>query len=188
MKKGFELSVNFIVILIISIVVFGFGLRFAYTMFSSAHETVAIFDEQMQKEVENSLYQGNIVAIPVNQKEMRIRDTETFGLGILNQLGETKYFKVFIDFATAVDEHGEVFSEDILNNVNVEDWTFEESPVYQLKDNEHKIMPLAFSVPLGTKKGTYVFNVGVYHSDSEDVGKTEDNLYDTIHQIRIIVK
>jgi len=186
MKKGFELSINFIVILIITIVVFGLGIRFAYNLFKSAHETVEEFDEQTKAEIERSLYQGNIVAIPINQKELRVRDAETFGLGILNQLGETKFFKVYIEFATAVDEYGDPFSQSILDNVETEEWTFEESRVYEIEDNGREIIPLAFHVPSGTKYGTYVFNVGVYFGDIVDVGK--DNLYDTIHQIRITVK
>ncbi len=186
MKKGFELSVSFLVMLIITIVVFGLGIRFAYNLFSKSHETIEAFDEQTQRQIENSLYAGNIVAIPSNQKEISIGKTEAFGLGILNQLGEKKYFKVFIGFSTAVDEHGDKFEDYILDEVNVEDWTFKESRAYELDDNEHEIIPLSFTVPLGTKKGTYVFNVEVYYSNNENVGR--NNLYDAVHQIRIIVK
>lgn len=187
MKKGFELSITFLVMLIIAIVVFALGIRFAYNLFKIAPELIdPVLEPQLEEEVTRCLGSGNIVCIPKNQKEIAIKKTEIFGLGILNQMGEEMYFKVFTDFATAVDEHGDVFDDDVLNNIDVTQWTFAKSSAYKLNNNEQEILPLAFEVPLGTKKGTYVFNVGVYYSDSEDV--EQDNLYDTVHQIRIIVK
>ncbi len=188
MKKGFQVSIGFLVILIITIVVFAMGIRFAYTLFSKAHETVEKFDEQTQAEIERSLYQGNIVAIPVNNKEIKVGKTETFGLGILNQLAEEKKFKIFIDFDTAVDEHGDAFSSAILDNIEVEDWTFAESRIYTIANNGREIIPLSFTVPFETEYGIYVFNVAVYYGDNEAELNSKENLYDTVHQIRITVK
>jgi len=193
-KRAFELSIGFIVMLILTIIVFSFGIKFVYDLVNRSTSVVEEFDEQTKKEIENMLYQGNIVAIPINQKEAGVKDSAVFGLGILNQLGKETDFKVYIRFATAVTAN-----EEELLDIDVTEWTFEEYAVQTIKDNEHKIIPLAFEVPGGTSRGTYVFNVNVCYDDEDDGNNNQEiidnkcsslypDLYDYTHQVTIVVK
>jgi hypothetical protein len=170
-KKALELSINFIVMLIITIVVFSLGIIFLRNIFTIADDTEAQFTAQMERELEDAMFRGERVAIPINYAEMRVGDTKTFGLGILNQLGEEKQFEVNIEFDTSVPDSLQDTSE----------WTFEELPTdgyFNIKNNEFEKIALLFKVPGGTSPGTYIFNVNVYYDDTK---------YDTTHQIRIKV-
>jgi hypothetical protein len=191
-KKGIELSVNFIVMMILTIVVFSFGIKFAYDVY---HRSVTIsenMDKQTQEKIKGMLFEGQIVAIPENTKSIKILGTDYFGLGILNQLGEKRNFKFFIKWDTAVDPNGNKFEPEI-TNIEASDWTTkDESRVYEIKDNGFELVTIDFTPPAGTKKGTYVFNVNVCYDVSS--GATNDKcpqsypyLYDYTHQIRIEV-
>lgn len=197
-KRGFELSVSFIVILIITLVVFAFGIRFAYTLFNKSEELVKQFDEQTEREIEQILFAGNIVAIPHDVKETNTRQTVYFALGILNELNTAEGyvdFKPHIRFATAVDIHG----EEIDAPISASDWTLDEYPAQKIKTNEHKIIGLAFRPPGSTIKGTYAFNVNVCYNDDNPANNDPEivsakcsdsypDLYDYTHPINIIVK
>ena len=55
-KKGaIELSVNFLVIMIIAISVFGMGIRMTFQLMTKAEEIRADVDESTQREIEEAL-------------------------------------------------------------------------------------------------------------------------------------
>jgi len=190
-----ELSINFIVMLILTIAVFSFGIKFAYDIFTRSQNYAAEIDENTRNQIEAKLYEGSIISIPINEKTIKIKGTDVFGLGILNQLGDTKNFVVFITFSgTAVDPNGNALD---VGTIDITKWTtMSKSRVYEIKNNGFEIINILFSPPVGTKKGTYVFNVNVCYDISS--GTVNDKcsvhesgaypyLYDYTHQIRIEV-
>jgi len=173
-KKGFELSVTFLVILIIAIVIFTSGIYLIKQFFSVTLKIEERVTAQTQKEIERRLIEaGEKVAVPFNRKQVKIGDSRTFGLGILNTLGQSNLFGVEMSFnkAFTLKEQQEIFPELAYMN---QDWIYSELPNQQLKRNEHIIIPLTVRVGSKTAEGVitkkdvvYIFNACVYKDISD---------------------
>ncbi|MBS3142693.1 hypothetical protein J4464_04890 [Candidatus Woesearchaeota archaeon] len=96
-KKGFELSINFIVIMILAIVIFGLGIKFVNDFFKQANKLSDKSTEQLDREIGELLCPTNqMVCIPVNRKTIRHGEFDTFGIKIRNVLDKNADFKVYI--------------------------------------------------------------------------------------------
>lgn len=190
-KKAFSLSINFIVILIISIIVFSMGIFLVNKLFSFADEEKLRWDDMTQKEIEAALDSGDRVAIPRFKKTIGNGDFDTFGIGILNVLqGPDKDFNVSINFALASDKDGALICDNINPGPcgNPESWlrtTYDETePItfkIPIKSNEKKDFLVGIKVD-GAPKGTYVFNVDIKY---DDVGTWRE--YDSLHKLYVNV-
>lgn len=175
-KKGMELSINFIVIFILAIVVFAFGIRMAYSLFNKGIETKATLDRQTELEIAKLLDTGEKVVIPFDEQEVRKGKFGVFGVGIRNVLdsdGEKDTFKIEVEFSGAFDKEG----KKSLNNIGPIP-SSNPSPAsslsVQVKKNEVQKVPISFSVPSNAVSGRYVFNVRVFQaSSSEQYGFTK---------------
>jgi len=193
-KRAFELSISFIVMLILTIIVFGFGIKFVYNLSHRSTSLVDQLSEETKDDIENMLYLGKIVAIPINEKEINVGESAVLGIGILNQLGKKEDFKIYVAFATGIDA-----DENEITSIDISEWTFEKYATQAIKENEHKIIPLAFQVPKGSNKGTYIFNVNVCYDDDNPANDIPEviqkkcsaeypDLYDYTHQITLFAK
>ncbi|MFQ5621219.1 MAG: hypothetical protein ACE5FT_05215 [Candidatus Nanoarchaeia archaeon] len=169
-KKGMELSVNFMVMLILSIVVFGFGIYLVGKIFSTAELEQGRVSDNVKAEVRNRLFRGgDAVAIPWNKEKLKIGESHTFGLGILNTYTEVKNFKIEMTYVEAYDRMGKMLPQDLLADQGYinSHWIFTEYPVEELKPNTHAIIPLSVLVDnmigdTGTRSNyIYKFNVCV---------------------------
>ncbi len=105
-KKGLELSLTVIVVIIISIIVFIGGITFAWKMFKGAEEIKAGIDKQTRDQIEAMLREGTeLVAIPINTKSASLGSDATFWLGIRN-IHQDQEFYVRIDFEGIYDING----------------------------------------------------------------------------------
>jgi len=94
-KKAMELSINFIVMLIIAMALFSFGIWFAYKFFGGAEQMRTDLDSQTQTQIENLLMSGNDrVVIPFSSKTLDKSDSSVFGVGILNVLDAAHSFTI----------------------------------------------------------------------------------------------
>jgi hypothetical protein len=82
-KRGIELSINFIVMLILAIAVFAGGLVFASKFFGHAEKMRDNLDAQTEKQIEKLLDSGSPVVIPISNKEIFRNKFDTFGIGVL---------------------------------------------------------------------------------------------------------
>ena len=96
-KKGFELSINFIVIMILAIVIFGLGIKFVNDFFKQANKLSDKSTEQLDREIGELLCPTNqMVCIPVNRKPIGQGEFDTFGKKIRNVWDKNADFKVYI--------------------------------------------------------------------------------------------
>lgn len=63
-RRGIELPVSFIIILVVSMIVFGLGAGVTYTLVCGAEDQLASLSAQQQQEVERRLLTGPAVIIP----------------------------------------------------------------------------------------------------------------------------
>jgi archaellum component FlaG (FlaF/FlaG flagellin family) len=166
-KKGMELSVGFIVMLIIVIIVFAGSIYFIKEFFYKAEELKYEIERSTQEQIESLLQQGSLVSLPVNIKESPIGNSETFGLGIRN-VGDTKGFRVVVSFNKAIDSLGEVIVDESYKDFINENWLLYDTNEFYMDSNELKVLPIAvrpdFNINDGeaTKTGDYLFNICVF--------------------------
>ena len=154
-KKGMELSINFIVILIISIVVFGFGIKIAYDIINYGDEGIKMTQAKINKHLIDIMCDSSErICVAPTTIEVRPHGSGYFTIGILNAYDDrtTFYFGVeesINDEIPIVDEEYWLLGEDFVT----------------INPNEQKKLGLGVLVPGGTKKGTYVLNVYVCKGD-----------------------
>lgn len=181
-KKGIELPVNFIVLLILAIAVFGAGLKITLDTFNQATELKDELDSQLEQELLSYLSSGKLISVGVDRKVIKEKGSTTFGLGMINKYGKTIYVAVFVTdlIGVGIDNEKLVPKSDPASpgpgeyDGDLAEWTFVRRPNINddinyivLKNNEKTIIPLAFRVPAGTPDGLYAFTIAVYYNDTQ---------------------
>ncbi|MFP4424754.1 MAG: hypothetical protein ACLFP2_06030 [Candidatus Woesearchaeota archaeon] len=184
-RKGIELPANFLVIIIISFVVFGAGLAMIKGFFSQAEQIRKDLDQDTVNRIEQLMNDGSRVSIPVNTKKISRGDLDVFGLGVNNVLpGSNNMFNVSIEFKKAVYENGSQINKADNSYINT-NWIYNETETYEIDTNEYEIIGLQvkanpkISPSESTYPGTYIFDVDVSHQ-----GKFYDG---HIHKIYVVV-
>ena len=186
-RKAVELSVTFIVVLIISLVVFIGGLSLGYKFMHKATEMKADLDRETEAEIERLLTEGtDRVAIPISKKTIKRDQSDVFGLGILN-IESGPFFSVKIEFDSAYKtaDKSEISAEKSFIDGA---WIFGELGPYNINNNEHKSIPILVKVNGAlnsggdpTEKGIYIFNVEVCQGvDETSSSCTGSNLYSPV--------
>ena len=105
-KRAFELSVSFLVILIICIATLSFSIYIVRKFFTHAENLRMTYDERTEREIEQLLDDGSRIAIPFDKKEIGNGEFKTFGIGILNTLniGMENKFRITVGFNKAYDK------------------------------------------------------------------------------------
>ena len=150
-KKGFELSINFIVILILSIVIFGFGIKFFYELMNQANNLNDETWKQINSQLEDILCDSSErICIGTTTREIRPNKLGVFTIGILNTDDTTDESDFHIEVKESVIDPAYQIGECwmLQNDVSI-------------RSNEQKKVGIGVRVPGGTPKGTYVLNVYV---------------------------
>ncbi len=171
-KKGLELSINFIAVIILALVVFGLGLVLFKSVFSESQNLTDKVTEDTERRLNNLLIRGDeLVMMPDFVRNVKPGDSHQFPLGIkadtskcANLQPEQLYeqtFSVQASFDLAVDENDRKIDLIFEKQRDISGWVFPESE-YLIKNHENKII----GVPLRVGKSfqtdaTYVFNVEV---------------------------
>lgn len=200
-KRGFELSINFLIVVILSIALLFMGVIFFNKILKGATDIKESYDQRTEEELEALMLQGERVAIPFVKKETRKGGKVIFGLGIYNTKDDaTSYnFRVDIQCSTAfVGTEPKNYCDSYFSggdniiyytkDPNTDDIT--------IKNNERHKMPIAITFPTNAEVATYVFNVCVCHGETEsDPGDCDNtckdtfptNLYDSVHKMYVTV-
>ena len=159
-KKAIELSINFLVVVILSLVILSSGIYLIRNFFRTTEEIKAQIDEQTEAQIENLLNQGELVAVPLNRRTIPIENYGLFGVGILNIDSSPKTFQLSVSFNAAYDK-----TNNQITNINGNDWLLYDSDPFTLQPNEDKKMAVLVDVP-ETQEGIYIFNVKVIDADT----------------------
>jgi hypothetical protein len=200
-KKAFEVSINFIVVLIISLLVFVFGLYITNKFFGQAEAVKRDIDLETRQQIEKLLDDGSRVAIPLNRRTIRRGHSDTFGMGILNVLGGSPtIFTVKVGFDAAYEINNSNMSGANGGGYIDQEWIFSDPQNFTIKNREKETVPIYVKVggsmssspELTTREGTYVFNAyvcdDIASGDSNCDGSPASELYDGhVHKIYVEV-
>lgn len=178
-RRGFEISATMLVVLILSVTIFGGGLYMIKQYFSFAQKVQGQVDADTQRQINDKLREGvEPVIIPINKKRASGGDTVTFGLGVLNTLGRNNTFGMDVRFAGAYA----MGTEAPLTGDNPPDagyinsnWIMTSYPAFHLNPNERKVIPISVKIDNRmnaqgtTQEGAiYAFNVCIYKKPNEN--------------------
>ncbi|TKJ40227.1 hypothetical protein CEE37_07840 [candidate division LCP-89 bacterium B3_LCP] len=155
-KKGIELSINFLVIIIISLIVFGFGARFIYQLGSEAVKLQSMTVEELDRKIGILACEGSErVCFGFDRKIIKRGKLGVFGLRIINIL-DNQDFDVLVSRPTpsGYTKKGEDIVSD---NLIVKP----ESRSVYIQKNEEKDLAIGVEVPKDARAGIYIFDVRV---------------------------
>ncbi len=192
-KKAVELSINFIVITILSLIVLGIGFYLVTNIFTTAEEYKEKLDEQTQEHILETLREsGELISIPINKYTIQRGGHTIFGIGILNDLGDIGIFYPRLVCTEAIDaDQNEMcavnngISCDTEATAYCNNWITMDTTGMTLENRKSDVVTLFIIVPDNAPEGTYGFTfkvcTGNYcgSTDSTQYGPTK-KLYITV--------
>lgn len=170
-KGGLELSVNFLVMLILAVICFGMGLFIIFTLSDELGGILNIFSENFEERLEIMLIQeGHNFAIPFNVIELRRGDNSRAAYGIKNRHSEFEDFKVIIECATGYNKSsggGYICINPSECDDICGDWVQIPYGDINIERRGLYIDDLYIVVPEDAQAGSYVFNL-VVKTNSEE--------------------
>jgi len=212
-KKGIELSINFIVMIILILVIFTSSVYIVNKFFGQAQEMHAQLDEQTRQRINALLNERDTVVLPDSIRTVSIGDNVIFELGIWNigvaGAGQETTFIINLTYDKSFDknENEMMCGNNIPSNQPCGNFFYTAyfSP-WTIKNTEKKadailIRPEIITNQGGPKSGSHIFNVAVCATDNNGQmlgdqvcdgkdnggpGSRKDELYDQrIHKITI---
>ncbi len=180
-NKGFELSTNFLVTLILSITVLSFGIYFARNVFHHSEDITKIPYEDFEKEIENVLCsKTQKVCVGQQSKEVYVGKHVVYTLVIQNFFDSEKTFEISMSRENAFTTK----NNPITDNEKLEKIQFLiPRKKYKIQPYDFVRVPIVVQPNYGALHGKYLLKIHVsYESDS---GNLED--YDN-ELIYVVVK
>lgn len=154
-KKGLELSINFIVVIIIALVVFFFGLRFLYQLGSEASKLQTMTVDELDRKIESLACEGSEkVCFGFDTKTIKRGNFGVFGLRIINILDDQN-FDIII---TKGSPSGYTKNNEPIPTNNIK---LKHRPSVFIKQNEEQNLGIGVEVPKNAQSGKYIFDVKV---------------------------
>tara|TARA_Y100000310_G_scaffold191612_1_gene191556 strand:+ start:1190 stop:1708 length:519 start_codon:yes stop_codon:yes gene_type:complete len=155
MKKGIELSLSFLVTVIIAITIFMFGIKFIYDLTSQATELEGLTTEELDKRIGELLCESTQrVCIGLNKKEIRRGKLDVFGIKIIN-IDSEKNFEISTNVVGYTLNNNPISTDpDVLNKIDLKYRT-----TVFLGRNAEETIGLGVEVMKDAKAGTYILDV-----------------------------
>ena len=173
-KRGaIGLSIETLVIIIISLVILSAGITLVYQFIHGAEDIKAQLDLKTQDELERLLVsQGKKVALPLHVATVSRGDSHVFGLGILNTYDTTENFQIRIRLNKVADET----KKDITSQVNLQNiagWALYNNAPLAIESNANDKEAILIQVPKDAIKGEYIFVAEVFDSKNNLYGNPQ---------------
>src|SRR3989338_4844401 len=202
-KRGIELTVNFIVMLILGIAMLSGAIILTTKLFGKAKKYQDQVDSNTQAEIKKLITSSNdqVIIYPA-RKTMTRKDSATFGVGVQNTLkntiGKSDDFTISVAFAKAYtgdklqlcDSGDETTDPDCIKSAP-STW-LKIGNSQKINKNEVKSFHVTVSTQGNPKSAVYVFDVRVcvgQISSDDCYNQPNDDLYDqTVHKIYVNIE
>ncbi|MDD3263666.1 MAG: hypothetical protein PHT94_02110 [Candidatus Nanoarchaeia archaeon] len=168
-KKAIELSINFIVIMVISLIVFVLAIGILGMIRNSANDQILMSESQFKAEIEKMLTDtDDSFAIPFAVVELKSNKAYVLETGIKNKIVDNLYFNISVELFKAIDFNGDT----ITDNPEI---TYGKDLVH-LDKNEIVQRKIMFSKM--TQKGSYIYQLNLSNSnDGSNFNHQESHLF-----------
>jgi hypothetical protein len=170
-KAAIELSMNTLVIIIISLVILGSGIALLYQFIGSATDTKKLLDERTNTELEHLLVdQGKQVALPLHVATLSGGESHLFGVGILNSDAKKfgTEFVINIELNKFIDKNNEDKTTELQETA--ESWLLYTPETIKLEENENTKESILVDIPADAPKGQYIYDVIIKAKDNKPYG------------------
>mgnify|MGYP003966465015 CR=1 FL=1 len=196
-KKGIELSINFTIILILAIFMFGSGIIIIQKIFFQAEEMKKALSNQQRENLERIMREGtDKIQTAYIKKELHAGEHEVFGIGIRNDFENERKFYIEQNCDAFIINNEIQCDDDTIDDCNdYDNLLINDDEHINIKPNDNVVNDIFINIPKNAAKGTYVFNVRVCYRDlsytllpGETGCKTDGtNQYSTTKKFNIIV-
>lgn len=192
-KKAIELSINFIVITVLSLIVLGIGFYLVTNIFSTATKYKGELDEQTQESLLATLRKsGDLISMPIIHYSIARGATDVLGAALLNDIGIAETFYITTTCTEAVDsDENDLCAE--VQGISCEtetagycsDWITLDTEKTTLENRKDAAIGMFVMVPDDAPSGTFGYSFKVCtgnfcgDSGSEQYGPTK-KLYITV--------
>lgn len=173
-KRGaIELSVNFLVIIIISITIFGFGVYFISSLSSKANDWAKMSSDDFDKKIGDLVCSGyEKVCIPADKKTIRKNDFSVFGIEIFN-IGARQIFAVEASNPKMIPVGGaDAIAPSVPLRLNPSG-----TRSVEIGQNEGRSIGIGVQVQPNSPAGTYIIDVKISDQAGIQYGGTIFKLY-----------
>jgi hypothetical protein len=179
-KAAIGLSMNVLVVIIISLVILAGGITLLYKFIGGAENLHTQLKEKTDQELQRLLVdKGKKVALPLNFVSLHREDSHVFGIGMLN-IDEPAYgtkFRIETSLSSYYDESNEDKTDTA--NVNLDEWLLYNEEPLTISENDYGREYVYLTVPKTAANGKYIFNVKVF-SEKGQYGNTQKVNVDVI--------
>ena len=179
-KGAIELSINMMVVIILSLVIVGSGVTLLYKFIGSATDIQTDLDGQTQQEIERILIdEGRQTAMPIQTKIGEAGGNLLFGLGIRNTLDTEQTFTIQVTFDRMTTPLGEMYTSDDdqatkdFIGTDPSDWFLYNDQPITLQSGEYNKEGINAAIPKDAPKGEYVFKAKVTDNLGDPYGRTQ---------------
>ena len=168
-KGAIELSVNFLVIIIISIAVFGFGVYFISKLSAAATDLTQMTTSELDQKIASLVCEGfDRVCIGTEKKVIQKKKFDVFGIKIFN-IEADQYFSVTTSSTKRIGLDNSV------NSVGSGELSInpENRPQILINQNEEKNIGIGVQVNPSAKSGTYILDVKILQSGGNEYVPTQ---------------
>jgi len=183
-KRGFEVSIGFLVILIFTVIIFAGSIYFLFQFGQATSEIQGEIDRDTEAQLLTLMQDGSIVAVPFNKARLNIGKGKSFGVGIQNVEGAADNYGLAVAFSTAFDQNEDplALSSSPPDGSFINDnWVVYVEGPHRIDNNDYKAIPVyiqpdrEMAQGSATVPGTYVFNVCVYDFDDMSPASAESS-------------
>jgi len=165
-KAAIGLSINTLVVVIISLVILGSGITMLYKFIGGAEDIKGQLDSKTNEELERLLVnQGERVALPLNSVTIPKDNSHVFGMGILNIEEVEANFKIDVRISKFVDSNGNILDLSPGEEADVLEWALYNNEPMTIAENEYQKESIMITVPNTASEGQYIFKAQVFKDD-----------------------
>ena len=184
-KAAVELSMNFMVIIILGIVILSMGIYFAARAFNAANKVAYSLDKQTEQHIWDLLDTGDPVVAPIYSADTLRGKTAVFWIGVRNIEYDSNFIVLIEDH---VNVGGECDSSTLKVLLTAES-DMHKTAVKKLKANTKDTFAIPITVPNTAKKNCeYAFNVKVYRCPEDTPDCLDPRIdYGSVQKLYVVV-
>ena len=175
-KAAIELSMNFLVMMIIAITIFAFGVQFVYRISSQAIELKDLTADELDARVDDLLCSSSSkVCIGKDTQTVQRGEFKAYGIKVLNVENEQDFTIKVTQPTTPITNPEIGFKKDgtaiTLSQAagrNI-DFAPQDRSIADISRNGEQLVGIGVTVPKNAVSGTYILNVQVFKQGGTDV-------------------
>jgi hypothetical protein len=185
-RRGIELALNFLVILILSLVVLVLGISFVYRLVAINSDQQYIVEQSIREELINMATSGKQVSVIgyslTNSEVVRGGKSGSFGIGISNINPQKTHFKILVE----CEKFFPLGTQDELPCGNSAVLMYERDE-FELQNNVYKDTKLVAALNKKAKRGSYELVVSVCSSETSGFDCSDATIYSDPRRVFVTV-